>query len=290
MLDEHLWDIYTCCMNNDLVRSLVLYEQQTIKTERLFYKFVIFTPNPNNFLNQMSWVKQFGSIFHAESEYQFNEYGNYLNCSAIYDTGWGVTFWFISDELSFNYFKQKKARLLIDKDLRFKKEQIKLEGIKYSKWHELPDQQDLIHVIETYYCYILKLFRLIRNESFIPMLNIENQILKPILISLIQWLSYCDEIFMFEELGEINNLLNEAKNFISLIQDKNYQNRINSYLKVGEYLIKSYADIMQYQIENTKINHLKQCITVQAIKDFTFPSHNDSKLLYLGEPSLKNLC
>lgn len=281
MLDQHLWDIYTCCMGNHLVRSLILYEKQTIRTERILYKFVIFTPNPNYFFNQVNWVTQFGPIFHAESEYQFNQYGNYLNCSAVYKMGWAVTFWFVSDELSFNYFKQKKMRLLIDKDQRFKKEQIKIEAIKYGKWHELPDQQDLIQVIETYYSYILKLFRLSRNQSLVNILTIENHILKSILISLIQWLTYCDELFMFEELGEINILLDDAKDLVSLTKNKNYQSRINSYLKIGESLITSYGEIMHYQTENLKIRHLKQCIHLQAIKYGEIISQNEIGLRYL---------
>lgn len=47
-------------------------------------------------------------------------------------------------------------RLLIDKDHQFKKEQIKLEGIKYGKWYELPDQMEFIQVIEKFYIFLLK--------------------------------------------------------------------------------------------------------------------------------------
>ena len=50
MLDHHLWDIYTYCIMDDLIRCLILYERHEIATERLEYKFVIFTPNIYNFL------------------------------------------------------------------------------------------------------------------------------------------------------------------------------------------------------------------------------------------------
>ncbi|MBP3904315.1 hypothetical protein GMA43_06660 [Turicibacter sanguinis] len=263
MLDHHLWDIYTYCIMDDLIRCLILYERHEIATERLEYKFVIFTPNIYNFLKDTNWLKQLGKVFHAECEYKLNGDHPILHYCAVYEMGWSVQFLFISDDLSFNYLKEKRMRLLIDKDHQFKKEQIKLEGIKYGKWYELPDQMEFIQVIEKFYIFLLKSVRLMKNHNMIEILKIESEILEPIVISLTQWLSYCDELFTFEEVNNIKNLVTDAKKNLPSMREKNDYNRLNTYLNVGENLINNYSDIMDYEMNNAKIIYLKETLLTQ---------------------------
>lgn len=281
MLDQHLWDVYTTCVMEDLVRCLILYEKQEMPTERLEYKFVIFTPDISYFFKNINWLTKFGKVFHAEREYQFNGHKTILSCCAVYEMGWSVQFLFVSNHLSFNYLKQKRMRLLIDKDQQFKKEQIKLEGIKYGKWYELPDQTEFIQVIEKFYIFLLKSVRLIKNENRLEILKIESEILEPIVINLTQWLSYCDELFTFEEVNNIKTLVLYTKETLPSMREKNFYNRLNTYLKVGENLIDNYSVIMDYEVKNAKITYLKETLLSQLQHHLNTQSTDNEGLLCL---------
>lgn len=281
MLDQHLWDIYSTCAMDELVRSLILYELNRIDIERLTYKFVIFTPNVDLFFKNIHWIKQFGCIFHAEHEYQFKPYGNILNCSAVYENGWSVQFLFISNNVAFNYLKQKRMYLLLDKDQRFNKEQIKIEGIKYGKWYQLPDENELMQFTEKFYIFILKSSRLIKNNDWLSIMHIEYDILEPLVVTLMQWLSYCDELFTLEELGDIKSLVYDAKVLLPTVKEQNHLKRLCRYLKVGEHLIDNYSNIMDYENSNANINHLKQCVSIQLEQHFKQNLEDNEALICL---------
>ena len=257
MFDQHLSDIYTYCLRNDLIRALITYSDGESKGDRVSYHLVIFATDVKYFLLNGKWIEELGTVLHSEQDYSFKQDLAWLRCCAVFEAGWSVQVWVLSTKEAFEYIKKQRVQLLIDKDFRFKSEVIRLEAIKYNQWYDLPDEVELREQEEKFYTAILISARLLNQQKYSHVISFESRVLEPFLINLVQWISYCGESFLIHEMEKIKKLVREVTSDLPLIQTATKWERLSFYVETSEELLAIYATIMNYQVISPKTVQLK---------------------------------
>lgn len=257
MFDQHLCDIYMYCLKNDLIRALITYHDDVVDEDRVSYHLIIFATDVKYFLLNCKWIEELGTVLHSEQDYSFKQTPACLRCCAVFVAGWSMQVWILSTKESFEYIKKQRMHLLIDKDLRFKSEGIRLEAIKYNQWYDLPDEIELREEEEKFYTAILASARLLSQQKYSHVTEYESRVLEPFLINLIQWISYCGEIFLIHEMVNIKKLVREVTADLPLIQTTTKWERLSFYVETSEELLVIFTNIMNYQIINPKSSQLK---------------------------------
>lgn len=257
MFNQQLFDIYTYCSRNDLIRALITYSDGESKGDRVSYHLVIFATDVKYFLLNAKWIEELGSVLHSEQDYSFKQELSWLRCCAVFEAGWSLQVWVLSTKESFEYIKKQQVQLLIDKDFRFKSEVIRLEAIKYNQWYDLPGEIELREEEEKFYTAILKSARLLSQKKYSHVIDFESRVLEPFLINLIQWISYCGEFFWIHEMGNIKKLVREVTADLPLIQTTTKWERLSFYVKTSEELSVIFSNIMNYQVISPKTAQLK---------------------------------
>lgn len=186
--------------------------------------------------------------------------------------------WILPVNEQLNYFKDTKLQLLIDKDLRFKSEKIRIQAIKSHQWYQLPSAKRLTELTEDYYGMMLCCARLLKLGHEGDAIYLQSQFVEPFLIHLVQWLTYCGESFSNEEMAHLQQVMRDVSIPVLSNQTKSKWEHFLNYLKTGEELLSHFATIMNYKLDHRNSIQLKDYISV-LIKDVIKAGRCDKTLL-----------